>query len=156
MSNNKVRAYFENHDLGDRVMTFDESSATVELAAKAVGCEPQQIVKTLTFLVKDRPIMVVCAGNVRVDNPKFKDYFGQRGKMIAPDLVLGYTGHEVGGVCPFVVKEDVFVYLDQSLKESEILYLGAGDAHSLVKLSLGEVETHAQPKAWVDVCKAMA
>lgn len=155
MSNDKVQAYFESMGLGDRVMEFVESSATVELAAKAVGCVPQQIVKTLTFLVKKRPIMMVCAGNVRVHNPKFKDYFGERGKMIAPDRVLDYTGHEVGGVCPFAVKEEVFVYLDQSLKESQILYIGAGNAHSLVRLTLEELETHAKPRAWVDVCQPM-
>lgn len=153
MSKNKVKAYFEEVGLGDRFREFDASSATVELAADLVGCEVNQIVKTLTFLVGQEPVMVVCPGNVKVDNPKFKARFGTRAKMIRPDQVLDYTGHEVGGVCPFVVKEGVAVYLDQSLKANTIVYPGAGSSNSLVKLTLEELEAHARPRAWVDVCR---
>ena len=153
MSLSRVKQFFEEIGLGDRVKDLEQSSATVELAAQALGCETGQIAKTLTFLVNKQPLMVVCAGNVKVSNPKFKALFHRRPSMIPPEEVHGLTGHQVGGVCPFVVKEGVTVYLDQSLKVNDIVYPGAGSSHSLVELTLEELEQLARPVAWIDVCQ---
>ncbi len=153
MSFSRVKKFFEEAGLGDRVKVLRESSATVELAAQALGCETGQIVKTLSFLVDGQPLMVVCAGNVRVHNPKFKARFLRRPKMIQAGQVLEYTGHEVGGVCPFAVKEGVDIYLDESLKANRILYPGAGSSRSLVELTLEELEQCARPTGWIDVCQ---
>ncbi|NLA95327.1 MAG: YbaK/EbsC family protein [Clostridiaceae bacterium] len=153
MSISRVKRFFDEIGLGDRVRELEQSSATVELAAQAIGCEAGQIAKTLTFLVNKQPLMVVCAGNVKVSNPKFKARFHRRPSMIPAEKVRGLTGHEVGGVCPFVVKEGVAVYLDQSLKANRVVYPGAGNSHSLVELTLEELERLARPVAWIDVCQ---
>ena len=153
MSFSRVKLFFEEAGLGDRVKELEQSSATVELAAQALGCEKGQIVKTLTFLVNKQPLMVVCAGDVKVSNPKFKARFHRRPSMIPAEEVRGYTGHQVGGVCPFVVKEGVAVYLDQSLKANRIVYPGAGSSNSLVELTLEELERLAGTVAWIDVCQ---
>lgn len=153
MSASKVKKFFDQVGLGDRVKELTQSSATVELAAQALGCETGQIVKTLTFLVNREPLMLVCAGNVKVSNQKFKARFQGRPSMIPAEQVPDYTGYEVGGVCPFAVKEGVPVYLDQSLRANETVFPGAGSSNSLVQLTLEELEEHAKPTAWVDVCQ---
>ena len=118
MSFSNAKAYLETKGLADRIKVFSESSATVELAAKALGCQAKQIAKTMTFFVAGEPIMIVCAGNVKVDNPKYKAYFHEKAKMIPFAEVEACSGHAVGGVCPFGIKPGVKVYLDVSLKEN--------------------------------------
>ena len=153
MSFSNAKAYLETKGLADRIKVFSESSATVELAAKALGCQAKQIAKTMTFFVAGEPIMIVCAGNVKVDNPKYKAYFHEKAKMIPFAEVEACSGHAVGGVCPFGIKPGVKVYLDVSLKESEIVYPAAGDEHSAVELSIKELEDCVEITDWVDVCK---
>ena len=122
MAIEKVKEYFRGFGMEERIMEFSQSSATVELAAKAAGCEPERIAKTLSFLVDGRTVLVVMAGDARVDNKKFKDYFHTKAKMLSPDEVTELVGHSVGGVCPFGVKEGVAVYLDESLKRFDVVY----------------------------------
>lgn len=153
MSFENVKKYFEKAGLADRILVFDESSATVELAAQAIGCEPKQIAKSLSLLVDGSPIIIIAAGNVKIDNQKFKAVFHQKAKMIHGDLVEEYIGHGPGGVCPFAVKPDVIIYMDVSLKQNEIVYPAAGSANSAVRLSLKELEQLSNFKGWVDVCK---
>lgn len=153
MSFENVKRYFENAGIGDQVMNLAESSATVEEAANAIGCEPCQIAKTMSFLVSGNPILVVTAGDTKVDNRKFKDTFHEKAKMIPWDQVEEYIGHAPGGVCPFVIKEDVTVYLDVSLKRFERVYPAAGSGHSAVDLSIEELEVHSKFTEWVDICK---
>ena len=153
MSFSNAKAYLETKGLADRIKVFSESSATVELAAKALGCQAKQIAKTMTFFVAGEPIMIVCAGNVKVDNPKYKAYFHEKAKMIPFAEVEACSGHAVGSVCPFGIKPGVKVYLDVSLKENEIVYPAAGDEHSAVELSIKELEDCVEITDWVDVCK---
>ena len=153
MAFSRVKEFFDQAGLGDRVRELTQSSATVELAAQALGCDTGQIVKTLTFLVDQQALMVGCAGNVKVSNPKFKARFHRRPSMIPAEQVPAYTGHQVGGVCPFVVKEGVPVFLDQSIKANRIIYPGAGSSTSLVEMTLEELERLAKPVDWVDVCQ---
>ena len=153
MSFEKVLTYFENQGLKERVKIFDQSSATVELAALAVGCEPAHIAKTMSFLVGENAILVVTAGDARVDNKKFKTAFHQKPKMIPWDDVEGYIGHAPGGVCPFEINEGVETYLDISLKRFETVYPAAGSANSAVALSVDELKKHSHCVGWVDVCK---
>lgn len=149
----KVKNFFEQIGLGERVKNFTESSATVELAAKAAGCDINQIVKSMTFLVSDEPIMIVCAGNVKIDNAKYKARFREKARMIPAAMVEEYTGHDIGGVCPFAVKPGLKIYFDESLKANETVYPGAGSEHSVVKLTLEELEKCVGNFTWIDVCK---
>lgn len=153
MSLEKVTAYFDKYGLKDRVKIFNQSSATVELAAEAVGCEPAHIAKTMSFLLGDQPILIVTAGDAKVDNKKYKGTFHQKAKMIPWDDVEGYIGHAPGGVCPFETKENIEVYLDISLKRFEIVYPAAGSANSAVELHLDELQKYSNAFGWVDVCK---
>lgn len=153
MSLDTVKQYFHNMGLDDRIIQFSDSTATVALAAEALGCEEARIAKTMSFLLKDRPIVVVTAGDVKIDNKKYKDTFGVKAKMVPYDQVEEYIGHAPGGVCPFVLNKDVSVYLDISLKKFDIVYPAAGDSHSAVKLSPDELEKLVTFIAWVDVCK---
>lgn len=152
MSFEQVKQYFDGVGLGSRVKALAQTSATVELAAQAIGCEPKQIAKTMSFLLADKPILIVSAGDAKVDNKKYKAAFGQKAKMIAPDLVEQLVGHAPGGVCPFDIKPEVTVYLDDSLKRFTIVYPAAGSGQSAVELSLPELEHHAKSRGWVDVC----
>ncbi|MCI8466230.1 MAG: YbaK/EbsC family protein [Lachnospiraceae bacterium] len=152
MSYERVKSYFENENLSDRVMVFEKSSATVEEAAEAVGCEAKQIAKTMSFLQKEGPALIVTAGDARVDNKKYKEEFHQKAKMIPGDQVEAQIGHAPGGVCPFEVKPEVTVYLDVSLKRFETVYPAAGSGHSAVRLSIPELERHSRFVKWVDVC----
>lgn len=153
MTIEKVKAYLTECGLGDRVTEFDVSSATVELAAQALGCEPCLIAKTMSFLVEDHVTLVVLAGDARVDNAKFKAVFHQKAKMLSYEQVSEMTGFPVGGVCPFLAPEGAKVYLDESLKRFETVYPAAGSRNSAVRLSIEELERAAKPEAWVDVAK---
>ena len=154
MSIDKVRTFLKEKGLADRIKEFDDTSATVELAAKAVGCEPARIAKTLSFLLNsDLPILIVAAGDAKVDNKKYKEQFNQKAKMIPWDNVEEYTGYAPGGVCPFVPKNNVSVYLDVSLKRFDTVYPAAGSSTSAVELSIPELETLSSFLCWIDVCK---
>ena len=153
MTIEKVKAYLTECGLGERVTEFDVSSATVELAAQALGCKPCLIAKTMSFLVDGHVALVVLAGDVRVDNAKFKATFHQKAKMLSHEQVSEMTGFPVGGVCPFLAPEGTNVYLDESLKRFETVYPAAGSRNSAVRLSIEELESAAKPEAWVDVAK---
>lgn len=151
MSKESVREYFMSHDLEDRILVFSSSCATVALAAHAAGVAAGQIAKSLTFWVGQAPIMVVMAGDHKVDNAKYKDQFGRRPKMLSREEVEEEIGHGVGEVCPFVIKEGVAVYLDSSLQRYDKVYPAAGSDHSLVGLTLEELEMHSHARSWIDV-----
>ena len=153
MSFDKVKQFFESQGAGDKVLWLEHSSATVELAAEAVGCEPARIAKTLSFLVGEQPILILTAGDVKVDNKKYKELFHTKAKMIPGDIVEELIGHAPGGVCPFVIKDGIKVYLDESLKRFDIVYPAAGSGNSAVRLTLPELEHFSGSKNWIDVCK---
>lgn len=153
MALEKVISYFEQAGLKDRVKVFEQSSATVELAALAVGCEPAHIAKTMSFLLGDKPILIVTAGDARIENKKYKAFFGQKAKMIPWDDVESYIGHAPGGVCPFQINDGVDTYLDISLKRFDTVYPAAGSDNSAVALSIKELEKHSNSKEWIDICK---
>ncbi len=153
MSIEKVKAYFKDYGLEGRIQEFDVSSATVELAAGALHCEPQRIAKTLSCLVNGRAVLVVAAGDARIDNPKYKAQFGAKAKMLSPGQVEGLVGHAVGGVCPFAVKDGAKVYLDVSLKRFETVFPACGSSNSAIELSIPELEQYSGFLEWVDVCK---
>lgn len=153
MSFAAAKEYLEQAGYGDRVMEFDKSSATVEEAAVAVGCEPKQIAKTMSFLLGDEPILIVAAGDVRIDNHKYKETFHQKAKMIPGDQVEALIGHAPGGVCPFGIKPGIAVYLDESLRRFDIVYPAAGSGHSAVRLTVPELEAISGYRAWVEVTK---
>lgn len=155
MSIQKVRDYFEQRGIADRIREFDVSSATVELAAVAVGVEGARIAKSLSFKVEDRPIIVVAAGDAKVDNGKYKAQFHTKAKMLTYEEAHQLIGHDVGGVCPFALPEDVKVYLDVSLKRFETVFPAAGSSNSAVELTCEELERYSSNFVeWVDVCKA--
>lgn len=153
MSIEKVKDFFAEHAMADRIKEFDVSSATVELAAQALGCEPSRIAKSLTFLSEEGAVMVVAAGDVKVDNHKYKEQFAIKAKMLSPDEVISMVGHAVGGVCPFAINDGVKVYLDESLKRFDTVFPACGSSNSAIELTLEELEKYARPIAWVDVCK---
>ena len=153
MAFDKAKAYLEERGYADRIMTFDISSATVELAAIAVGTEPARIAKSLTFMAEDGPVMIICAGDAKVANAKFKAFFHTKAKMLSYDQVSILIGHEVGGVCPFGINEGVKVYLDESLKRFDIVYPACGSDNSAVKLSIQELEETSGYIEWIDVCQ---
>ena len=148
-----VKAFFETYGIAERIREFDSSSATVELAAQAVGCEPCRIAKTLSFSVGGAPILIVTAGDVKVDNSKYKARFGIKATMLTPDEVETLVGHAVGGVCPFGIKDGVRVYLDESLRRFASVFPAAGSSNSAIELSIDELEKYSGAAAWVDVCK---
>jgi len=153
MSIEKVREYFRKYNMEERVQEFEESSATVELAAKAVNCEPKRIAKTLSFKVGDAPILIVVAGDAKIDNAKYKAEFSKKAKMLTYEEVLELIGHPVGGVCPFAINEGVKVYLDESLKRFETVYPACGSSNSAIELSIQELEKYSNFYKWIDVCK---
>ena len=153
MALDKVKAYFAQCGIADRVLEFETSSATVELAAEAVGCEPERIAKTLSFYASDRVALIVAAGDARIDNPKYKAQFHCKAKMLKADDAEKLIGHAVGGVCPFAVNEGCDVYLDASLKRFDMVYPACGSSNSAIGLTLEELERYAKPVAWIDVCK---
>lgn len=153
MAIEKVREYFKPFGIENRILEFDVSSATVELAAEAVGCEGKRIAKTLSFLVDGAAVLIVCAGDTKVDNPKYKAEFHTKAKMLAFEQVEELIGHAVGGVCPFAVNEGVRVFLDESLKRFETVYPACGSSNSAIELSLEELEKYSNAEKWVDICK---
>jgi len=148
-----VKAYFHQFGIADRVQEFTVSSATVELAAQALHCEPCRIAKTLSFLVDGHAVLIVTAGDAKIDNPKYKAQFGTKAKMLTPSEAEALIGHAVGGVCPFGIKEGVTVYLDNSLKRFETVFPACGSSNSAIELSIEELEKYSGYKAWIDVCK---
>ena len=153
MAIEKVRKYFRQYGVEHRILEFDVSSATVELAAEALSCEPCRIAKTLSFMVGETPILIVAAGDVRIDNHKYKERFGIKAKMLSFDEAETVIGHGVGGVCPFAVNEGVTVYLDESLKRFETVFPACGSSNSAIELTMEELEQYSGFAAWVDVCK---
>lgn len=153
MSVDRVKKYFSQYGMESRVLEFDVSSATVELAAAALGCEPGRIAKTLSFLVGDQPILIVSAGDVKIDNSKYKATFGKKAKMLTPDQVVDLIGHAIGGVCPFAVNEGVTIYMDASLRKYQTVFPACGSSNSAIELTIPELEQYSGYKEWVDVCK---
>ena len=152
MSIEKVREYFRKYNLEDKILEFDVSSATVELAAKALNVEPARIAKTLSFKQEEGCILIVCAGDVRVDNKKYKAYFHTKARMLTPAEVLEYTGHAIGGVCPFGVSNTVEVYLDESLKRFTTVFPACGSSNSAIEFTPEELFKYSSALAWIDVC----
>lgn len=153
MSIESVKAYFQKWGMENQIREFSVSSATVELAAQALGCEPCRIAKTLSFYAEDGCILVVAAGDAKVDNAKFKQQFGIKAKMLSPAEVENLVGHAVGGVCPFAVKETAKVYLDLSLKRFDTVFPACGSSSSAIELTPKALETYTNFLGWVDVCK---
>ena len=153
MAIEKVKEYFARFGMEGRVREFAVSSATVELAAKALGCEPCRIAKTLSFMLGSGPILIVAAGDAKIDNPKYKAQFGAKAKMLTSDEVEALIGHGVGGVCPFAAKEGVAVYLDESLRRFQTVFPACGSANSAIELTIEELERYSGFASWVDVCK---
>lgn len=153
MAFTEAKAFLDEKGYGDRVMEFEVSSATVELAAVAVGTEPERIAKSLTFMVEEGPVMIVCAGDAKVANAKYKAFFHTKAKMLTAEEVVEYIGHAVGGVCPFGIKDGVKVYLDESLKRFDTIYPACGSSNSAVRLTCEELEKASDSLAWIDVCK---
>lgn len=153
MSIDRVRKYFAGYGMEDRIREFDVSSATVELAALALDCEPCRIAKTLSFMVDGRGVLVAAAGDAKIDNPKYKAQFKVKAKMLTADEAEAVVGHAVGGVCPFAVNEGVEVYLDVSLKRFETVFPACGSSNSAIELTIPELEKYSGFRAWIDVCK---
>lgn len=153
MSIEKVKSFFAIHGIEDRILEFDMSSATVELAAQALGCEPARIAKTLSFKKGDGCILIVSAGDVRVDNKKFKSFFSTKAKMLTPEEALEFTGHAVGGVCPFGIENPaVEVYTDVSLMRFETVFPACGSSNSAIELTCDQLFELSKSSAWIDVC----
>lgn len=155
MSIAAVRAYFAQLGMEDKILEFETSSATVELAAQAAGVIPARIAKSLSFKVDGKAILIIAAGDAKVDNSKFKAFFHTKAKMLTPDQVLEFTGHAVGGVCPFALEhpERVTTYLDVSLRRFEAVYPAAGSSNSAIRLTCDELSEYARSADWIDVCK---
>lgn len=153
MSLVKVKEYLKKYNKDSEVLEFDGSSATVSDAAIVLGCSDADIAKTLSFLVEDKPILIVMAGDKKCDNHKYKEYFKEKAKMIPREDLVSLVGHEAGGVCPFGINDGVLVYLDESLKEHEFIYPACGSSNSAIKLSISELEELSNYTEWIDVCK---
>jgi prolyl-tRNA editing enzyme YbaK/EbsC (Cys-tRNA(Pro) deacylase) len=156
MAIEKVKAFFAQYGMESRIQEFAVSSATVELAAQALQCAPAHIAKTLSFIGPEGALLIVAAGDARVDNAKYKAQFGIKAKMLTPDEAVSLVGHAVGGVCPFAVNAGVKVYLDVSLKRFETVYPACGSSNSAIGLTIPELEQYSGYAAWVDVCKNWA
>lgn len=153
MAIERVKIYFKQFGMEDRIQEFDVSSATVELAAAALSCEPARIAKTLSFMVDEHALLVVAAGDVKIDNHKYKEQFHTKAKMLTPQEAETLVGHAVGGVCPFAVNEGVEVYLDVSLKRFETVFPACGSSNSAIELTIPELEKYSGSAGWVDVGK---
>jgi prolyl-tRNA editing enzyme YbaK/EbsC (Cys-tRNA(Pro) deacylase) len=153
MAIEKVKEYFRRYGLEERVREFEVSSATVELAAQAVGCEPKRIAKTLSFKVDEGCVLIVTAGDAKIDNSKYKGTFHTKAKMLTPEEVENLVGHTIGGVCPFAVKDGIIVCLDESLKRFETVFPACGSSSSAIELTIPELEKYSGYSKWVDVCK---
>lgn len=157
MSVEIVRKYFKENNIEKEILEFPVSSATVELTAQAVGVEPARIAKTLSFYTKekDAAILIVTAGDMKIDNSKFKHFFGMKAKMLTKEDVEPLTGHAIGGVCPFGNPEHTSVYLDISLKRFDTVFPAAGGANTAAEMTCDELEKYSRSKEWIDVCKQM-
>lgn len=155
MSFDLASSYVSDKGYGDRIKVFEQSSATVELAAIAIGTNPGNIAKSLTFMVNEKPVMIVCAGDVKIDNSKYKQQFSTKAKMLTREEVEELIGHAVGGVCPFGIKEGVQVYMDISLKQYDPIYPACGSGNSAVELHEEELVELSQSIGWIDVTKPM-
>lgn len=153
MAIEKVREYFRKYGIENRIQEFEVSSATVELAAEALQCEPCRIAKTLAFKVDEAPVLIVAAGDARIDNPKYKAQFSTKAKMLTPDETASLTGHAVGGVCPFAVNDGAKIYLDISLKRFDTVFPACGSSNSAIELKIEELERYSSFISWIDVCK---
>lgn len=153
MSINQVREYFKKYNRDQDIIELNESSATVELAALALGTKPERIAKSLSFMVKDHAIIIVCAGDCKVNNQAYKEMFGTKAKMLKPEEVEIYTNHPIGGVCPFAICKGTDVYLDVSLKRFEYVYPACGSSNSAIKLTCDEMEQLIPESKWINVCK---
>ncbi len=153
MAIERVKTYFEQFGMEDKIQEFDVSSATVELAAAALFCEPARIAKTLSFMVDGNALLIVAAGDVKIDNHKYKEQFHTKAKMLTPQEAETLVGHAVGGVCPFAVNEGVKVYLDESLKRFETVFPACGSSNSAIELTISELEKYSGSAGWVDVGK---
>lgn len=153
MAIEKVREFFRQFGMEDRILEFDVSSATVDLAAQALGCEGCRIAKSLSFMTNEGPVLVVTAGDAKIDNSKYKAFFSQKATMLTPDQAVALVGHAVGGVCPFAVNEGVKVYLDQSLRRFETVFPACGSSNSAIELTIEELEKYSGYISWIDVCK---
>lgn len=153
MSIDRVKAYFEKYNMSYRIQEFEVSSATVELAALALNCEVCRIAKSLTFKVADQPIMIVVAGDAKIDNAKYKAQFATKAKMLTAEEAVELIGHAVGGVCPFAVNDGVTIYLDESLKRFETVFPACGSSNSAIELTIEELEKYSGFTEWINVCK---
>lgn len=153
MAIEKVREYFAGFGMENRILEFQESSATVELAAQALGCEGARIAKTMSFTVAEKPILILCAGDTKVDNAKYKAFFKEKARMIQFEQVEAIIGHAPGGVCPFAVNKGVLVYLDESLKRFETVFPACGSCNSAIELTIPELEKYSGYLGWIDVTK---
>jgi prolyl-tRNA editing enzyme YbaK/EbsC (Cys-tRNA(Pro) deacylase) len=153
MSLERAKEYLKKYKLDNKILEFDTSSATVELAAKALNCKEEEIAKTMSFLVGEKPIVIVVAGDQKIDNAKYKQEFHTKAKMIPPELVEELIGHEIGGVCPFGVKENVDIYLDVSLKEHTLIHPACGTHNSAIPIEVKKLEEILDYQKWIDVCK---
>ncbi|MGE6632131.1 YbaK/EbsC family protein [Bacillus sp. NPDC077027] len=153
MSIENVKTYFRQWEMEERIIEVSGSSATVEQAAEALQCEPERIAKSLSFQVDDRVILIVVAGDAKIDNKKYKEQFGIKAKMIRPDEVETLIGHAVGGVCPFAINDGVEVYLDESLKRFTTVFPACGSSNSAIELTIDELEKFSGFKQWMNVCK---
>lgn len=153
MSIEKVKFYFANYGIENKIIQLKESSATVELAAQALGCEPERIAKTLSFRVGEEVVLIVAAGDAKIDNRKYREEFGTKAKMLSANEVEPLTGHRIGGVCPFAVNEGVSVYLDQSLQRFQTVFPACGSGNSAIELTIEQLEEYSKYIKWIDVCK---
>ncbi|HCX63100.1 MAG TPA: EBSC protein [Clostridiales bacterium] len=153
MSIEKVREYLKSFGKDRDILEMDESTATVELAARALGTEEARIAKSLSFYNGDDAMIIVVAGDAKIDNKKFKEYFGFKARMLAPEDTVKFTGHAIGGVCPFALPEKVTVYLDDSMKRFETMFPACGSGNSAIELTLNELEEISKSQKWIDVCK---
>lgn len=155
MSIKQVREYFKQFGIENRIKELELSSATVELAAKALNCEPMRIAKTLSFKIEDKAILIVTAGDTKIDNKKYKEKFAIKAKMLNPEEVKTCIGHEIGGVCPFGINKGVTIYLDNSLKRFSTVFPACGSSNSAIELSIEELEKFSNFTEWIDVCKVI-
>ena len=153
MAIERVKTYFRQYGMEGKIKEFDVSSATVELAAQALSCEPARIAKTLSFMADGHAILIVAAGDVKIDNHKYKEQFHTKAKMLSPEEAETLVGHAIGGVCPFAVNEGVMVYLDESLKRFETVFPACGSSNSAIELTIPELEKYSGSAGWVDVGK---
>lgn len=153
MSVEKVKEYLSKYNMDNRIINFTTSSATVELAAQALGCEEARIAKSLSFRLANDYILVITAGDVKIDNAKYRKEFGKKAHMLAFDEVEEKIGHPVGGVCPFAVNDGVKIYLDESLKRFETVFPACGETNNAIELTIEELENTTKFIKWVDVCK---